>query len=226
MVNHKKILSILIPAAIAAVFIYLTLFSEENRVKRAVNGAADLLNKTAAEEKLILAAKANKIKRYVAGDLQVDVPAYKFQGTYRKQELPGRLLAVFTAVEHVSVSVHDLQVDILDDYRATVLFTAKITWQPRGREEYRDYLELDCQLEKIDGDWLFVGVAVVETVDTTRLPQQVIDGMIASPETASKTFPVPILFSPSPKVMVGHWPYSKKRSNLAANSVMLPPKCG
>lgn len=165
MVKNKQMLYIVIPAVIAAAFIYLTLFSDENRIRRTLNRAADMVSKTAAEEKLMLAAKANKVKRYLADELHVDVPAYKFRGTYQKQDLPGRLLAVFAAVEQVSVSVHDLQIDIRDDASADALFTAKITWQPRGREENRDYLELDCRLQKVDGDWLVADITVVETLE-------------------------------------------------------------
>lgn len=164
MVNRNKVI-LLISGGMILAAVYFFVFNEVRRVKRRVENAAALLNKAPDEQKLTLAAKSNKLKSYLGEKLAVDIPAYRFRGTYGREDVATRVLAGFLRSAHIHVKLYDLDAKILSDGRAEAVFTAEIDWQVSGRESGRDFIELACRLEKVSDRWVFTQVDVVETLE-------------------------------------------------------------
>lgn len=165
MVNKKIVRYVLLLTGIAATVVYMIVFSEENRVRRVITSAVALVEKNADDPKLALVARSNKLKPYLADELIVDIPAYRFQGAYTQQDIAASVLAAFFHAEVISVKLFDLTVEISSDTEASAAFTAEISGKLQNQEKDTDYLQFSCRLRKTEGDWRLYRMEMIETLE-------------------------------------------------------------
>ncbi|MFZ5571799.1 MAG: hypothetical protein ACOZF0_15470 [Thermodesulfobacteriota bacterium] len=165
MVSKRTIRFVLLLAGVAAVIVYLVVFSAENQVRRVITKACGLVARNANDQPLALAARTNQLKAYLDDELQIHIPSYRFQGLYARQDIAASLLAAFSHAEVISVTVFDLTVEVLPDGEATAGFTAEISRKLRDQVMETDYLQLSCRLRKPSDDWVLYQVEVVEALE-------------------------------------------------------------
>lgn len=163
--DKKKavIIIVLIAAAIAAAVILLE--SEEDKIRKRFRELADLVEKQPDETKLVMAQKARKIGALATRPCTVSVPEYKAAGTYMPQEIARRMIMGRTRFIQLSLEFFDLSIDVLDDLNADAVLTARVEGLRLNNEPFEDTHEISCRLKKIDGQWLFNQVEVVDVLE-------------------------------------------------------------
>jgi hypothetical protein len=161
----KKIIIIII-VIIAAVVAYKFLFeTEEDKVKKQFTLFSELAEKEPGESNLIMARKSRKIGALVTDPVMVTVPEYKASGSYARQEITRRMAMGRTRFIELSLEFFDLSVEIIDETNAEANVTAQVTGKKLNKEPFEGTHELLCRLQKVEEEWLFNRVEVVDVLE-------------------------------------------------------------
>lgn len=139
--------------------------SEEKRVKKQFVKASELFARSAESKKVALVRKARAIKELLTDPCEVDVPEYETSGTFSSRDLSQRALAIMMQTVDLSLEFYDLEVEIIDDKTAGATVTARLTWRAAAAETYANTQELACTLKKIDDQWRFHSVMVIDVLE-------------------------------------------------------------
>ena len=163
--DKKKaiLLMALVIAAVAAAVILLE--SEEDKIKKRFHEFAGLVEKTPGETKLAMAQKARKVGAMVTRPCTILVPEYKASGSFTPQEIAQRTAMGRTRFKRLALEFFDLSVVVTDDMNADAACTARLEGTRMTGESLEATHELACRLKKIDGQWLFNRVEVVDVLE-------------------------------------------------------------
>ena len=139
--------------------------SEEARVKKQFARASELFARSSDSKKMTLVRNARAIKDLLTDPCEIEVPEYETSGTFSSRDLSQRALAVMTQTVDLSLEFYDLEVEITDDETANATVTARLTWQAAAAEKYANTQELACILKKVDDQWRFHSVTVVDVLE-------------------------------------------------------------
>lgn len=164
-INWKKTIIIIIVIIVAVITAKILMESEEDKVKKQFDIFAELIEKEPGETNLIMAQKARKIGAMVTNPVMVTVPEYKASGSYARQEIARRMAMGRTRFIELSLTFFDLSVEILDENNADANVTAQVKGKKLSNEPFEGTHELLCRLKKIEGEWLFNQVEVVDVLE-------------------------------------------------------------
>ena len=163
MVKKGIIIVIVIIAAVAAYKFMVE--SEEDKVKKRFKLFADLAEKEPGETNLIMAKKARRIGAMVTDPVMVTIPEYHASGSYARQEITRRMAMGRTRFKELSLKFFDLSVKIIDDTNADAGVTAQVNGKKLNNEPFEGTHELLCRLKKVEDEWLFNQVEVVDVLE-------------------------------------------------------------
>lgn len=95
---------------------------------------------------------------------QLEVETVDSAGEYSRKQIMDHITLVRASYTRASVSLHDVVVDIPQDATAVVRCTIRVQGEGTGLA-VADVQELRADLRKIEGDWLFTGVRLVEVLE-------------------------------------------------------------
>lgn len=139
--------------------------SEEKRVKKQFDKASELFARSAAIEKVTIVRNVRAIQELVTNPCEVNVPEYETSGIFSSREISQRALAVMMQTVDLSLKFYDLTVEITDDDTATATVTARLNWLSTAGENYTNTQELACILKKVDDQWHFHSVTVIDVLE-------------------------------------------------------------
>jgi len=161
----KKIV-ITVIAVIAAVAAYTFIVeTEEDKVKKQFERVAELAEKEAGETNLAMANKSRQIGAMVTDPVTVTIPEYHASGSYPRQEITRRMAMGRTRFKQFSLEFFDLSVTIIDDTSADARVTAQVTGKKLNNQPFEGTHELRCRLNKVEDEWLFNQVEVVDVLE-------------------------------------------------------------
>ena len=85
-----------------------------------------------------------------------------FVGSYTPEEMAGTILQVRGLFRSVDLAFHELNIDFPAADEATVSFTARVTvdYRTEGIADASEVREVVSRMEKVEGDWRFVGFSL------------------------------------------------------------------
>lgn len=161
----KKIIIIIIVIIAAVVAYKLIVETEEDKVKKQFKRFAELAEKEPGETNLILAKKSRRIGAMVTNPVVVRVPEYHASGSYARQDIARRMAMGRTRFKQLSLKFFDLSVKIINDNNADANVTARVTGKKLNNEPFEGTHELLCRLKKVEDEWLFNQVEVVDVLE-------------------------------------------------------------
>ena len=139
--------------------------SEEAKIKKQFEFIAEKIEKRPGENPIIAAAKANQIREVTAERCRIDAPAYSAPRDILSDELSTIVLRIRAEYSEISLMFQDFNFEFLEQGIAQVNVTAIMEGKSATDEQsVEDLHELKCSLEKIENDWRFKGVEVVEVL--------------------------------------------------------------
>lgn len=159
--NHIGILLFVVLAAGFAVFRLLP--GEEKAIRKQLTVFEQTASKNSDEQAVESLLKARRIAGLFNDPCQFSVDAVDFTGTFSRQQTMDRINLVRAAYSSVTVKLYDIAIDFPEENKAAVGLTLRLSGQSR---EYAvaDVQEVSATLEKIEGDWLFTTVRIVEVL--------------------------------------------------------------
>jgi len=163
MVARKYLISgvIALVVIIAVVYLFPT---DTRRVKRQFTTLANAVSKTPAESNLSMVSKLNQIKLALAVTCRFSDPAHEVSGAYPREEIVQRAAGARAHFSKLGLKFADLHVTFPQVGIATVTTTATVTGTATEGDAFNEVHELECILQKSEGNWLVTEVTVVEVL--------------------------------------------------------------
>ncbi|MBM9535843.1 hypothetical protein [Desulfobulbus alkaliphilus] len=155
---------ILLLVLLAVVFaLFRLLPSDEKAIRKQLTVFAQNASKKADEKPVEGLRKSRRIADLFNDPCRISVEAVDFTGTFSRQQIMDRILMVRATFNAVTVKLHDISIQVSEENSADVRMTLRLSGQ-RQDHAVADVQEISATLEKIDGDWLFTSVRVVEVL--------------------------------------------------------------
>ena len=163
--NKRKIL-IGLAVVVAAFLLYNFFFKdEEEAVRKQFEVLAESTSKEPGEQPLIAIQKAGQIGSLFADICRLKVTTTPFSGEYTPKEIIDRTIMARASFAQATIKFYDVNIDFPIDGVANVVATVRLTGKSSREKDVTDTHEIEAILKKIDGDWLFTELKVVEVLE-------------------------------------------------------------
>ena len=164
MVKAKQIIIAggILTAGIIAFFIFSQ--SEEAKVKKQFEFIAEIIEKKSGENRIIAAAKVNRIREVIIDPCKIHAPAYSFSREASSHELSTFILGKRSQYSAITLKFYDFVIDFPEKDTARVNLTESMEGKLKTGEFIEDIHELKCQMQKIEDIWLLKEIEVVEVL--------------------------------------------------------------
>ena len=165
MVKSKPVIIVLSAIVIGIILFYFFFQSEERQVRKRFKTFAQTASKRVEDSQLIVAGKSKKISKYFAQSCRIEAHEYNVSRNYSQADIHTIAFQVLTRHSELKVTFVDLQVEIPEKGIAAVVSTVRILGKVKRGEEYvEENHEIDCRLKKIDEEWVFVKIELVDVL--------------------------------------------------------------
>ena len=162
--NVKTVVLALVLAVLAGVLVIRFWPSDERAIRKQLTLIEETGSKAAAEQPLESLLRAKQLAGLFHDPCELIVETVKYQGEYSRKEIMDRINLVRNTYRTVRVALHDVVIEIGKEGTAVVRCTIRLSGEGKG-QPVADVQELRAELRKIEGDWLFTSLTLVEVLE-------------------------------------------------------------
>ena len=162
-----KIKYLLVGALIVVVGIVLAITlipSQEKRVKRQFHLLSEWVSKSPEENALTMLQKMKNIGTLFDERCEMKISDQSLSGSYTQQEVSTYAGSARSYLSQLDLKFYDLRIVFPEKETARVNLTARLTGRSTAGERVDETRELECVLRKIDKQWLFSQIEVIEVL--------------------------------------------------------------
>ena len=166
MVNLKTLVLAVLVVVVATVAGWRFWSSDERAIRQQIAKIEALGSKARDEKPVESLLRARQLAELFADPSTLEVESGDFQGQYPRKQIQERIVLARGFYTSATVSVHDLAIDIpkTEPKTATIHCTLRVKGEGKS-QPVADVQELSAELRKINGDWLFAAVTLVEVLE-------------------------------------------------------------
>jgi len=139
-------------------------FSDERAIRNQLAVIEAAGSKDAAEPPVEALVKATRLANLFGDPCRLTVEAVRHTGSYPRKQIQERIVLVRSFYTQVQVALHDLAIDLPENNSAVIRGTIRLRGQGTN-EAIADVQELRAEMAKIDGQWLFTAVEIVQVLE-------------------------------------------------------------
>lgn len=163
MVTRNKIIAI--AAAAACLWGIWYFFPTRTRqIKRRFKALASSIDKDGPEGNLAQLQQAAGVAKFFADPCAFESDYYRLSGSFSRRKIAGYCFEGRSRMRRLSLKFYDLNVEFPKKHTASVEATLRMTGQTTTGEKVAETHEINCKMKKIDGDWRFVRIKLVEVL--------------------------------------------------------------
>ncbi len=163
MVTIKNTLIALL-VVIAAGFIAVRFWpGDERAIRKQLALIEEAGSKDPAEKPVELLLKSRQIAGLFNDPCQLTVEAADYNGVFDRKQILDRITMVRSSFIQMTVELYDISIAFPEKKTATVSLTLRLR-SFSGNETVAEVHEVAATLGKIEGDWLFTSVRIVEVL--------------------------------------------------------------
>ncbi len=151
-------------AIIGIVVVFTLIPSEEKRVKRQFDLLSEWVSKSPEENAFTMLQKIKNIGTLFDEQCKMKAPEQSLSGNYTRQEISTYAGSARSHVSQLDLKFYDLHIIFPEKEVAKVDLTARLTGRSTAGERVDETRELECVLRKIDKQWLFSQIEVIEVL--------------------------------------------------------------
>jgi hypothetical protein len=164
MVKIKYLLVGVLIVIIGIVFVVTVFPSEEKRVKKRFHLLSKWVSKSPEESSLTMLQKMKDIGTLFLEPCELKSPHESLSGSYTRQEISAYAGSGRSHFSQLNLKLYDLHVDFPEREVAKVNLTARLVGRSKTGEWVDEIRELDCLLKKMDRNWFFSQIEVIEVL--------------------------------------------------------------
>ncbi|MBM9614534.1 hypothetical protein JWJ90_09550 [Desulfobulbus rhabdoformis] len=162
--NSKKLILVGIVAVILIILGFTLWPGDKRAIRKQVARMEELASKAPDEKAIDSLFRARNMAKLFHDPCTLEIEYADFVGEYSRKNIQDRIVLARNSFSQVKVSTHDLDISLLGNKQASLLCTLRITGKGAG-SQVGDVQELEANLKKMDGDWLFTKLAMVEVLE-------------------------------------------------------------
>ncbi|MDD2467618.1 MAG: nuclear transport factor 2 family protein [Desulfobulbus sp.] len=162
--NLKKMILLTLIAAVASLVAIRYWPSDERAIRKQVAQIENLGSKARDEKPIESLLRARQLAALFSDPCTLQVETADFTGEYPRKQIQDRIVMARGLYTTTTVSVHDLSINIPNKETARVRCTLRVKGQGESRP-VADVHELEAELHKVKGDWLFTQLTLVEVLE-------------------------------------------------------------
>jgi hypothetical protein len=160
-----KYLVIGVLIVIIGVLLVVTVFpSEEKRVKKRLHLLSEWVSKSPEESPFTMLQKMKDIGTLFVDPCELKAPNESLSGSYTRQEISAYTGSARSHFSKLDFKFYDLRIAFPEKVIAKVTLTARLTGRSATGEQVDEIRELECLLRKIDREWFFNQIEVIEVL--------------------------------------------------------------
>lgn len=160
----KYILVSMLMVVVGIMVIITLLPSEEKRVKKQFQLLSEWVSKSPEENALTMLQKMKNIGALFNEHCEMKIQDQSLSGSYTRQEISAYAGSARSYLSQLDLKFYDLRILFPEKETARVDLTARVTGISTAGERVDETRELECVLRKVDRQWLFSQVEVVEVL--------------------------------------------------------------
>ncbi len=138
--------------------------NEEKRVKGQFYLLSEWVSKSSEENALTMLQKMKNIGTLFDEHCEMKIPDQSLSGNYTRQEVSTYAGGARSYLSQLDLRFYDLRIVFPEKEIARVNLTARLTGRSTAGERMDETRELECVLRKIDKQWLFSQIEVIEVL--------------------------------------------------------------
>jgi hypothetical protein len=136
--------------------------SNEKQIKKRLTLLSECASKDQGESTFTMAQKVKSIGPLFTEKVKLKIPDYELSGSYTRPDIENYAVRVRLSFSRLSLQFSDLSITFPEKGAANVALTGRLTGKSTSGEEVDETRELAFALKKIEDQWLFSEVEVVE----------------------------------------------------------------
>lgn len=166
MVNVKTLVLTILVMIVATAAAWRFWPGDERAIRQQIAKIETFGSKASDEKPVESLLRARQLAELFADPSTLEVQTGNFTGQYPRKQIQERIVLARGFYISATVSVHDLAIDIhsSDPKTATIHCTLRVKGEGKS-QPVADVQELSAQLRKVEGDWLFAAVTLVEVLE-------------------------------------------------------------
>jgi hypothetical protein len=161
-IKHLLVSSVIVVAGIVVIITLIP--SEEKRVKRQFALLSEWVSKSPEENAFTMLQKMKNIGTLFDERCEMKIPDQSLSGSYTRQEVSTYAGGARSYLSQLDLKFYDLHIIFPEKEMAKVNVTARITGRSTAGERMDETRELECVLRKLDKQWLFSQIEVIEVL--------------------------------------------------------------
>ena len=151
--------------AVIGILVAITLIpSEEKRVKKQFHLLSEWVSKSREENAFTMLQKMKDIGTLFDEQCEMKIPDQSLSGSYARQEISTYAGSARSYASQLDLKFYDLRIAFPKREIASANLTARLTGRSTAGERVDETRELECVLRKIDQQWLFSRIEVIEVL--------------------------------------------------------------
>jgi hypothetical protein len=165
MVKSKPVIILISIIVIGIILFLFFIQSEERQVRKRFKAFARTASTQLENSPLIVAGKSKKISKFFAQTCKIEAPEYNVSRNYSQTDIHAIAFQFLKRRSELKLKFIDLQVEIPEKGTAIAISTVRIIGKVKSGEEYvEENREIECRLKKINDEWLFVNVELIDVL--------------------------------------------------------------
>jgi len=163
-IRVKHIVIALACLTIAALILIRMFPSEEKRIRNQFARVSEAAGKQRGESLLTAAAKAGALAAMASPRCELETDISQLRSAFSEMEPMKTAALIRSYFQSMELDFHDLSIEITEPSIARAKLTARMTGRTTTAERVSEVRELECELAKVDGKWLFTRCRVIEVL--------------------------------------------------------------
>ncbi len=160
-----KHLLVLILIVILGIVVVITLIpSEEKRVKKQFQLLSNWVSKSPEENALTVLHRMKSIGNLFDEHCALQIEDRSLSGSYTRQEIATYAGGARSYVSQLDLKFYDFRITFPEKEIANVNLTARVMGRSTAGERIEETREVECVLRKMDKQWLFSQIEVIEVL--------------------------------------------------------------
>ncbi|MGZ3604222.1 MAG: hypothetical protein ACXU9P_04625 [Thermodesulfobacteriota bacterium] len=161
-IKHLLVSAVIVVAGIVVIITLIP--SEEKRVKRQFTLLSEWVSKSPEENAFTMLQKMKNIGNLFDERCEMKIPDQSLSGSYARQEVSTYAGSARSYLSQLDLKFYDLHIIFPEKEIAKVNVTARLTGRSTAGERMDETRELECVLRKLDKQWLFSQIEVIEVL--------------------------------------------------------------
>ena len=164
MVNTNKRYAAIAAAIAALVLLLLCYPTDRRQIKRQFKRLSEWVSKDGKEGPLALVQRIPEGRKLFADPCELKAEAYGLDESLSPLELAKLAMGARSRSDTLSLEFHDLQIGFTGDGEARGTVTARLKGTGEGAEDLQETHEVDYEMRKTEGRWLFTKITLVQVL--------------------------------------------------------------